>query len=111
MEKIKELLKPFIFTFMGDHFNLEFDINSYHENGSIMIRLKKRKNEKICFPFTTFSMNIEGLKLEKYEFVVENSELHIDLIKFFMEETKYFLDTGKGIETQYGFCPVWKFNI
>ncbi len=101
-------LKPFKFNFEGLECDLEFDLSKCYEDGSRIVRVKKRKNEKIAFPFATLSQHIPGVELEEDEFVLNNWDMYIKLVNFLLDETDYFHVTEKTVATSYGESPIWK---
>ena len=108
MEKKYNCLKPFKFDFEGLECDLEFDLSKCYEDGSTIVRIKKRKNEKIAFPFATLSQYIPDVELEENEFILNDWDLYVKLIDFLADETDYFTVTDKVVKTTSREIPIWK---
>lgn len=111
MDTLIELLQPVDYMLEDLKCHLHFNIKGRFDDGSIEIRLMKACGEDRFIPFTTLSMYVPDVELDEYEFVVKNWYVNEDFILFLLNETDYFIDTEKTVETEYGVSPIWKFNI
>lgn len=108
MDKRYEMLKSFDFNYQGLECRLEFNLEKKYKNGKPIIRILKRKSEKIAFPFATLSADLEGLDLKEDEFVLNNNPLYEELINHLINEKKYFEETGKKVCGEHGETPICK---
>ena len=100
----------FEFNAFGINFLLEIELKRSAENGRAELVVMKKIKDK-SFPFATISQDMPEVEIGQDEFVVNNWDVYKELNDYLIQETEYFINTGRKVNSKYGESPIWKINF
>lgn len=107
---MEKRFEQFDFNYQGLECKLEINLDKKYDNGTDIVRVLKRKDEKRAFIFATLSCEPYDFKLKEGEFILNCNPLYEELIEFVKNEICLIEETGEMTMSENGEAPImrWK---